>query len=440
LNSADTLFMVNIYHVPFEILTICVKISNMKYPRNLKLALLAATKDTPVVLLNGARQTGKSTLLGHLKELSPYRLINLDDLTVLQALRGNAQAYLAGLTERHIIIDEVQRAPEIFLPLKEAVDHRREPGRFLLTGSANVLMLPQLADTLAGRMEILNLWPLSQGELRGIQESFVDFAFSDAPFTQLHAPQLSFSDLASMLVQGGYPEAVSRSDPRRRSAWFHAYINTLLQRDVRDLSQIEGLSALPDLLKLIATRTGGLLNIADLSRSLSISNPTLTRYFRLLEAIFLIISIPPWFTNLGKRLVKSPRLYLNDTGILCHLLDLDIDTLMKNRNQFGWIVENFVVMELVKQLGWSEKRVRLSHYRTHTGQEVDIILESGLQVVGIEVKSSSQLTAEHCKGLHYLKSALGDRFHRGIILYTGQETVLLQEDIWAVPISALWGK
>ncbi len=408
----------------------------MLYPRNLKSGLKAALLDTPILLLNGARQTGKSTLLDALGNERATRVVSLDDLMTLQSIRENAQAYLAGLSEERIIIDEVQRAPELFLPLKESVDRHRVPGRFLLTGSANVLMLPKLADTLAGRMEILTLWPLSQGELREKQEGFIDLLFSDKPLPPV--PEVTLQVLLQMLITGGYPEPVGRSDNKRRDAWFQSYINTILQRDVQELSRIEGLAALPNLLKLIATRSGGLLNTADLSRSLSLSSPTLLRYIRLLEAVFLLVSIPPWYSNLGKRLVKAPRLYLNDTGLLCHLLALDQESLSQNHNHLGPVLENFVVLELMKQAGWSDKTVRLSHYRTHAGQEVDLILEMGVQMVGVEVKAASSLTSDHFKGLRHLRDELGAAFHRGIVLYTGRQTVAIDDRIWAVPISALW--
>lgn len=410
----------------------------MMYTRNLKDGLLAAAQDTPVVLLNGARQTGKSTLLGMFDPTHKAHIISLDDLTVLQAIRNNAQAFLAGLQGERIIIDEVQRAPELFLPLKEVVDRRRQPGRFFLTGSANVLMLPKLADSLAGRMEIATLWPLSQGELRGRKESFIDLAFSKERLPSITA--CSQQELFQMLEMGGYPEVMTRSDPKRRVAWFHSYINTILQRDVQDLSKIEGLAALPNLLTLLASRAGGLLNAADLSRSLGLTNPTFQRYLNLLIAVFLVVSITPWFTNLGKRLVKAPKLYLSDTGLLCHLLGIDHNSFAENRNLLGPVLENFVVMELLKQSGWSEQRAQLSHYRTHTGQEVDIVLESGQQVVGIEIKSASRLTSDHFKGLRHLREELGQRFHRGVILYSGREVVQLEDKIWAAPVSILWEK
>lgn len=393
-------------------------------------------EDTPVILLNGARQSGKSTLLQLMETDVETHSISLDDLMVLDTIQKNAQAYLSGVTTKRVIFDEVQRAPELFLPLKESVDKNRQPGRFILTGSSNVMMLPKLADTLAGRMQVIALWPLSQGELRSRKEKFIDLAFSNKPLPQVK--EISLPDLVSLLMVGGYPEVVLRKNTRRRQAWFQAYINTILQRDVQELSKIEGLTTLPNLLTLIATRTGGLLNAADLSRSLGLSNPTLQRYLGLLEAVFLVVSVPPWFSNLGKRLVKSPRLYLNDTGLLCHLLDLDETGLIENRNQLGPVLENFVVMELIKQCGWSEKHVRISHYRSHTGHEVDIILEAGSRVVGIEVKSASHLTSEHSKGLRHLREVIGEKFHRGIVLYTGRQTAAIDDRIWAMPVSALW--
>lgn len=410
----------------------------MLYPRNLKSRLLEAASDTPVILLNGARQTGKSTLLDSLAEHDGQTvdLVNLDDLTTLNAATSSPKSLLESLQARHVVIDEVQRAPELFLPIKELVDTNREPGRFLLTGSANVLTLPKLADTLAGRMEILTLWPLSQGELRSHREGFIDLLFSEESLRS--CPTVEYTELLRLIVTGGYPEVVQRTQARRRAAWFQSYLTTILQRDIRELSNIEGLTALPNLLTLIATRVGGLLNASDLSRSLGMVSMTLSRYLSLLEGVFLVVSLPPWFSNRGKRLVKSPKLYLNDTGLLAHLLDLDADSLARNRSQIGALLENFVVMELLKQSGWSDKQVSLSHYRTHTGQEVDVVLEAGRRLVGIEIKAASTITSDHFKGLRSLQEQAGEAFHRGVVLYTGTETVAFGEQLWACPVSALW--
>lgn len=408
----------------------------MLYPRHLKPLIEEAATDTPIILLNGARQTGKSTLLSHLDVgEQPLPIVSLDDLTVLNAIQNSPQSYLASLPER-VILDEVQRVPELFLPIKALVDKDRKPGRFFLTGSANVLTLPKLADTLAGRIEIMTLWPLSQGEIHGVKEGFLDAVFSAEPLPSCSG--ITSKLLTQMLITGGYPEAIARSSGRRQNSWFKSYLTTLLQRDVQELSRIEGLSSLPNLLSLLATRTGGLLNVSDLSRSLKIPNMTLTRYLNLLEAVYLVVHLPPWFTNLGKRLVKSPKVYLNDTGLLCHLLEISETDLLENRQLLGGVLENFVVMELLKQSGWSENQVKLSHYRTHTGQEVDVILESKNLLVGIEVKAASTVTSDHFKGLKHLQEIAGKRFHRGIVLYTGEQVVGFGNQLWAVPVSALW--
>jgi predicted AAA+ superfamily ATPase len=238
-------------------------------------------------------------------------------------------------------------------------------------------------------------------------------------------------------LAGGYPEVQGKS-LERSNAWFKAYISSVLQRELRELSDIEGLDTLPGLLALLASRAGSLLNTSDLSRSLNIPNATLIRYLRLLEAVYLTMRLPPWYKNIGKRLVKAPRIYLNDTGLLCQLLGFDAQYLALNRQPLGSILENFVIMELMKQSIWSKASVRLYHYRTHTGQEVDIILEKGINIVGIEVKAASTITQEDFKGLRHLSDELGKNFHRGIVLYTGNQTAAFGKNLWAVPISALW--
>lgn len=407
------------------------------YPRNLASMLLEAAQDSPVILLNGARQTGKSTLAQTLyppARRPPY--LSLDDLTVLAAATQSPQDFVDGLPER-VILDEVQRAPGLFLALKRAVDRDRTPGRFFLTGSANVLALPKLSESLAGRMEIHTLWPLSQGELRGREEAFVDGVFSADRIERVEP--VGPDALIRAIVAGGYPESLNRDSPRRRDAWFRGYLTTLLQRDVKDLSNIEGLKDLPNLLALLASRAGALLNLSDLARSLGLPNTTLRRYLTLLEAVFLVVPLAAWAGNIGKRLVKAPKLYLNDTGLLCHLLGLNDEALLSDRNKLGPVLENFVVMELIKQAGWSAKQPRIHHFRTQTGQEVDVVLETADgKLVGVEVKAAGTVTEGAFKGLWRLREETGERFRRGIVLYCGEQTVSFGEDLIAAPVSALW--
>jgi hypothetical protein len=400
--------------------------------------LLEALADSPVVLLHGARQTGKSTLVQHITSTDhPAQYLTLDDAAVLGAATADPAGFLAGI-EGPIALDEVQRAPELFLAIKADVDRKRTPGRYLLTGSANVLMLPKLLESLAGRMEILPLWPLSQGELAGHRESFIDSLFADKPIRAGAGPK-DGPTLIERILRGGYPEAQRRATPSRRRAWFNSYVSTILQRDVRDLANVDGLSAMPRLLGLLASRVGSLLNQAEVSRSLGMPQTTLKRYLALLEATFLVQLLPAWSGNLGKRLVKSPKLYLNDTGLACSLVGQMDERALRQSQLLGPLAENFVVMELRKQATWSKTEPGLFHFRTLSGQEVDVVLESPSgDLVGVEVKTSATVGTGDLKGLRALAEETGKRFLRGVMLYQGHETVPFGKNLHAVPMDALW--
>lgn len=409
----------------------------MYYPRNLKKPLLDAVADTPVLLVNGARQTGKSTLIQNLSFASDApHYVTLDNLATLDSARSDPQGFIENLPER-VIIDEIQRAPELMLPIKFSVDKNRKPARFLLTGSANVLALPKVADTLVGRMEIHTLWPLSQGEIKGVYESFVDTVFGIEKCAT--GKPVKHSELINLMIAGGFPDALEREAKNRRKNWFSSYVATLIERDVRDLRNIGQLTVMPKLLQVIASRSGGLLNYSDLARSLEINLSTLKNYMALLQMLFLVVPVQPWFGSIGKRLVKAPKLYLNDAGLLCDLLNCDAHSLATNGALFGNALENFVAMELIKQISWSETAPRLYHFRTESGYEVDFVLETADgRLVGIECKAATRLGASAFKGLKELKELTGKRFHRGIVLYGGTEILPYEKHFEAVPISALW--
>jgi hypothetical protein len=407
------------------------------YPRHLRSSIVAALGDSPVVFLAGARQTGKSTLVHWIvEEEHQARYLTLDDLGVLGAARDDPQGFLAGL-DGPVALDEVQQAPELFRAIKLAVDRDRSPGRFLLTGSANVMLLPRLAEALVGRMETLSLWPLSQGEILGRKEAFVEALF------RRRLPPLpegdKQDDLLERILRGGYPEALARKDPSRRESWFRSYVAGILQRDVRDLAAIEKTTALPRLLSLLAVRAGTLLNFAELSRSLGLPQTTLKRYLALLETAFLVLQVPPWFSHAGKRLTKTPKLFLTDTGLLAHLLGLSPGRLQDEPTKMGPLLENFVAVEILKQLAWSRVSARLYHLRAHTGQEVDFVLEDAEgRIAGVEVKAAAHVDAGDLKGLHALKDMVGARFVRGVVLYRGKETVPFGERLHALPLRSLW--
>jgi uncharacterized protein len=411
------------------------------YNRMLRPQLIAALADTPVVFLNGARQTGKSTLVRELAENEhPARYLTFDDATVLAAARHDPAGFVAGL-EGPVIIDEVQLAPDIFPPLKLAVDRSRLPGRFLLTGSANILLLPHVSESLAGRMEILTLWPLSQGEIEGVEENLTDRLFSTKfalPYSALKSAGIR-ADLLTRLVRGGYPEALGRKTEERRRNWFGAYITTILQRDVREMANIEGLTELPRVLALLATRASSLHNLADISRSIDIPQTTLKRYLTLLETTFLLVPLPAWSSNLGKRLVKAPKLALSDTGLLTYLLGANEERLAEDSSLLGRVLENFVVTELRKQASWGKTKPQIFHFRTQTGQEVDIVMEDATgRLVGVEVKASATVNSGDFKGLRALQETAGKRFTRGALLYTGAEAVAFGADLFAIPLASLW--
>jgi len=405
------------------------------FPRNLKTDILAAAQDTPVIMVNGARQTGKSTLMKGLFPTNCPAYFTLDDMHTLGLARSGPQAFVESLPER-VILDEVQRVPEIFLSIKLSVDRNRKPGRFFITGSANVMSLPKVTESLAGRIEIHPLWPLSQGEIRGKREGFIDALFSKEKLPTVKPATIA--EVLTLASAGGYPDVQNRTVDRR-TGWFDSYISSMMERDVRDLSNIEQLTALPNLLELIASRAGALLNNSDLSRSLELPLTTLKRYLSLLELLFLVVPVRPWFGNFGKRLIKVPKTYLNDTGLLCHLLGCDVGAISANGTLLGAVFENFIVMELIKQLTWSETRAKIFHFRTVNGQEVDIVLEAANgKIVGIECKASATIKADTFKGLKALKELAGKKFHRGIVLYTGSNVLGFGEDMQAVPVSALW--
>ena len=400
--------------------------------------LLDALADTPVVYLQGARQTGKSTLVRALAEREhPASYLTLDTAAVLAAATGDPEGFVSGL-RRPVVIDEAQRAPGLALAIKAAVDADRRPGQFLLTGSAGVLSLPKLAESLAGRMELRTLWPFSAGELLGVRETFVDRMF-DPLLSVPETPPDTQDALIERVCRGGYPEVQARKRGTRRQAWFDGYVDAILQRDVRELANIERLSEMPRLLGLLASRVGQPVNFADLARTVAIPQTTLKRYVTLMETTFLVRLLPPWFSNIGKRLTKAPKLLLGDTGLLAHLLEADADRLGRDRTLFGHALENFAAMELLKQLGWSERRCRLFHFRTEGGAEVDLVLEDRAgRLVGIEVKAAASVGRRDFRGLKALTALAGDRFVRGVVLYTGAAVVPFGARLHALPVAQLW--
>ncbi len=408
--------------------------------RHLAGPLRDALSDTPAVLVSGARQTGKSTLVQSAQFGGKERqYLSFDDPSVLAAARSDPNGFISGL-RTPVTLDEIQHVPELFPVIKAAIDRRRQAGRFLLTGSANVMLLPKLSESLAGRMEVLTLWPFSQGEIHGVKEAFIDTLFSTKTTSGLGSARATpREELLKRMTAGGYPPALARPSLTRRDAWFQAYITTILQRDIRDLANIADTTAIPRLLSVVAARAGGLLNFTELSRTMALPLTTLKRYFALLENTFLVQLLRPWARNLGKRSIQTPKVYLNDSGLLAYVLGADTDRLRSESGLMGAVLENFALMELRKQCAWSKSRPELYFWRSASGQEVDVVLEDRAgRVVGIEIKSAATLDGRDVRGLEALADVVGKSWVRGIVLYTGATVIPFAPNLHGVPLSRLW--
>jgi predicted AAA+ superfamily ATPase len=410
-------------------------------PRHLAPRIQESLLDTRVVLVNGPRQCGKTTLVRQMA--GERRYITLDD----PAMATLAQQDPLGLVRQldTAVIDEVQRAPQLMLALKMAVDEDPRPGRFLITGSANILALPQIADSLAGRMEVHALLPLSQAELQRRDNDFLQRAQTQNwPITHPNwsTPALAGATVASCMVEhalaGGYPEMRRRTSGARRQAWARDYIRTLMERDVRDIAQIERLGEMPRLLDLLATQCGQLFNAAGTGAPLSLDVRTLEKYLTILERLFLVQRLPAWTRHEANRLIKTPKLHFLDAGLQATLTRLTPDLLLTQRTRWGATLETWVYAELRKAIALSPDLWYLSHYRDKDQVEVDFVLEDSLrQVIGVEVKAAATVLPQDFKGLKRLQSLAGDSFVSGILLYDGTHALPFGDKLWAVPLSAL---
>ena len=411
--------------------------NNMSLNKRFTESLLSeALMDSPVVLIHGPRQCGKSTLAKMLGDQADYTYISFDDDTIRNAAQVDPIGFVDDLPAR-VILDEVQRVPEIFTSLKSAVDRNRQSGRFLLTGSSNVLLVPKLSDSLAGRMSIQRLHPFAQCELNGQASNFLDRLFTgDFPTQKVERLK---EELSERIVAGGYPPALERPEGRRRDNWYRDYITTLVQRDVREMTRIRSLDALPRLLRLSASRTAQLFNLSDLASAFQLNRVTIGDYVTLLENIFLLERLPPWHSNLTSRLVKTPKLHMGDTGLACSLLGLSSEMLNADRTLLGQLLETFVYQEIRRLASWNNHFHDFFHFRDKDKVEVDIVIERGANLLaGVEIKAAATVVAADFRGLNKLKDTVGKRFKAGVVLYDGETCVRFGEGLYAVPIRWLW--
>ncbi|MBS0543059.1 MAG: ATP-binding protein [Proteobacteria bacterium] len=409
--------------------------TSLFYPRHIEPRIAEALQDTPVVLLAGPRQAGKTTLVRQMAERG-MRYLTLDDELTLLSAREDPVGLIRRLDRA--VIDEIQRAPQLLLAIKKSVDEDRRPGRFLLTGSANLMTLPTVADSLAGRMETLSLLPLSQSEIETRTSNWIDAAFTGRILDN-RLPVFG-DDLIERALRGGYPEAIERPSARRRSAWARQYVDAIIQRDVRDVAGIDKLDQLPRLLQALAQTAGQMCNYTQLAGHVGLDGKTAARYVGVFEQMYLLARVNVWAPNRLSRVVKTPKLQFIDSGLLATLVGLDRDQAIRERQRFGNVLETFVFGELLKHASTAEGDYHILYYRDADKVEVDMVIENAAgELVGVEVKAAATIAESDLRGLRKLAGIARDPFKIGIVLYDGTETMPLGKNLWAAPLSSLWG-
>lgn len=402
--------------------------------RSARAVIDIALTDNPIVLLIGPRQCGKTTLMRkYAKQDRKY--FTLDDETTLHIATNDPTGFIRDLDS--VIIDEVQRAPNILLAIKKSVDEDRRPGQFLLTGSADILTLPRVADSLAGRMEIVRLLPLSQSEISRTPSTFVEQLYKGI----VNSPKklIMGEKLVQTVMIGGYPEMIRREEPSRRRVWARDYITTMVERDIRDITEVEKMPELIRLPSLLANYTGQLINYTQLANSLGVDAKTVKKYVTLLEQIFIVRQVQPWFRNPRNRLVRTPKIHFLDSGLLSTLLNVTESSFENDKSKFGPILETFVFSEILKQTSLLYDTQGIYHYRDKDLNEVDVLIEyNNFSLIGIEIKASATVHMVDFRGLRKIASAEGDNFKLGLVMYDGDQVIPFGDRMFAVPISSLW--
>jgi uncharacterized protein len=405
--------------------------------RNIRPTVVEALTEARAVCLLGARQSGKSTLARVIAEDEhPAEYLTLDNDSTRRAALEDPTGFIAGVSGS-AVIDEVQRAPDLMLAIKERLDRNNERGQFLLAGSANILTLPTIADALPGRVDYVRMWPFSQGELVGRRESFIDRLLVGEP-PRVEDAEVGRGTYAARIVAGGFPDAQDRG-ARGRARFFTSYVSTILGRDLPDIANVRDATGVERLLRILAARSAGLLSLRSIARELGVDHKTVAAQTRILEELFLVWRLQPWRVDLGSRQVKTPKIYMTDTGLLTHLTNIDAKGIAQSPTLAGSIVETFVAMEMARQCDWADSPASLFHYRDQQQREVDVVLELGSgEVAGVEIKTTAGVRAKDFAGLRYLRDKLGARFKAGVVLYTGRQTLNFGDRLTAVPLCGLW--
>ena len=406
------------------------------YERFVERKINEALSDTPVVLVTGPRRAGKTTLVRKLEE-EHRTYVTLDDQITFDAARFDPVGFVRGLDIA--TIDEIQRVPELLLAIKKSVDEDYRPGRFLLTGSANVMTLPKITDSLAGRIEIIQMLPLARAEIENVAPTFLERLFDGN--LALNGTSIVGDDLVRLVLLGGYPEAIVRDKEHRRQAWVRSYLSSILSRDLSDVGAVEKMTELPKFVRILAQHSGQLVNYSKLGSGIGVNYKTGQRYTTLLEKVFLVSTLQPWHTNVLKRIVKTPKLHFLDSCLLATVRGLNFERINTNRVEYGALLESFVYSEVLKLITGTDLQLSTYHFRDQQTREVDLVLErdDGM-IAGIEVKASATVNSRDFAGLRSLDKACKGNFTNGIVLYDNNSYVPFADNMAAVPVSSLWTK
>lgn len=412
------------------------------FARRLKPVVEALMLDEPVVAIHGPRTVGKSTMMLALAAAAGRTVVDLDDPETRASIGESPSTYIAA--EPPVFIDEYQHRPLVLDAIKAELNRRLEPGRFVLTGSTRYSSLPEAAQSLTGRLHVATLWPLSQGEIDGTEESFIELLLEDpAKLIQSRPSQTSRRDYVARILRGGLPLAVARPAGASRARWFDNYVKLVVERDVVDLSRIRQREKMPRLVSRLASQTAQVLNVARAASDIGIEGSTAEHYVRLLEAAFLLHRLPAWGTTLRARASLKPKIHFVDSGVAGRMLGVGETQLSAAQPQamtrLGYLLETFCVGEILKQISWLDGPVRTGHWRTHDGDEVDLIVERhDGTIVGIEVKAGEIISGSGFRGLRKLRDALGKRFLAGVVLHLGRYSRVHDDRIFALPVDRLW--
>ncbi|MEU1431249.1 ATP-binding protein [Nocardia sp. NPDC005746] len=411
-------------------------------PRRLCNVLQARVAEEPVVVLNGPRTVGKSTLLAHLAAATNRKVIDCDDPATRAAVRNDPGRFVGG--DDLVLIDEYQLVPELLDAIKAELNRDLRPGRYVLAGSTRYSTLPQAGQSLTGRVDILDVLPLSQGEIAGTRESLIHSLLEgDQPDFSGFTSDTSRDEYARRITSGGMPVALRRPPGRSRNRWFANYLELVLERDVIELSRVRQREMLPRLLEQLAARTAQVLNISTAAQNIGMEKSSAENYVRLLEAVFLVHRLPAWGTTLGSRIARQPKLHVVDSGVAAWLLGLTPGKIAAADpavlTQYGHLTETFAVGEILKQLSWWDAPVTVGHFRTGTGDEVDLVVEADDGcVIAFEFKAGTRIHGEDLRGIRALRTKLGNRLTTSIILYTGPHAYRHEEGSLVLPLDSLW--